>query len=80
MAKYRAVFLVPSIVEFECDGTQLEAGEQAKDIANGMGKAKSLYPRQVDGPNEVYEPKVLEVVVTEGKPSPEPDLRDAVAA
>ncbi len=71
MAKYRAVFLVPSIVEFECSGTQNEASKQAKEIADGMGKTRSLHPRQMGTPNEVYEPKILEVIVTEGVPEPE---------
>lgn len=77
MAKYRAVLLVPLIVEFECDGTQVEAGKRAKEIADGMGKTQSIHPRQEGQP---YTPKVLEVVVTEGKPSPEPDLCGAIAA
>ena len=68
MAKYRAVLLVPSIVEFECDGTQDEASGRAKEIADGMGKTNSIHPRQKGEP---YVPKVLEVVVTEGKPKPD---------
>ena len=68
MDKYRAVLLVPSIVEFECDGTQYEASEQALEIAGGMGKTNSIHPRQKGEP---YVPKVLEVVVTEGKPKPD---------
>ena len=68
MAKYRAVFLVPSIVEFECDGTISEASDCAKDLADGMGKASSLHPQRAD---ELYVPKVLEVVVTDGSPKPE---------
>jgi len=70
MAKYRAVLLVPSIVEFECNGTQDDASKQAKEIADGMGKAKSLHPKQIDTVNAIYGPKVLEVIVTEGAPAP----------
>lgn len=65
MAKYRAVLLVPSIVEFECEGTEAEASKRAEDIASGMGKTNSIHPRQEGEP---YIPKVLEVVVTDGKP------------
>lgn len=71
MAKYRAVLLVPSIVEFECDGTQDEASQRAREIADGMGKTNSIHPLQVGTPHEVYEPKILECVVTEGRPQPE---------
>ncbi len=69
MAKYRAVLLVPSIVEFECEGTEAEASKRAQEIAGGMGKTKSIHPRQKDEP---YIPKVLEVVITEGQPSEVP--------
>lgn len=68
MARYRAVLLVPSIVEFECNGTQYEASEQAKEIADGMGKTNSIHPRQKGEP---YTPKVLECVITDGKPNPD---------
>lgn len=70
MAKYRAVLLVPSIVEFENPGTQENASEQVKRIAAGLGKAKSMHPRQSGSDHEVYEPKVLECVVIEGEPVP----------
>ena len=74
MAKYRAVLLVPSIVEFECSGTQDEASEQAKEIAGGMGKANSIHPKQIDTPNEIYTPKVMECVVVEGVPKPDIEI------
>ena len=72
MAKYRAVLLVPSIVEFENPGTQEQASEQVKRIADSMGKTASIHPRQNGAP---YEPKVLECCVVEGTPKPtKPDL------
>lgn len=68
VAKYRAVFLVPSIVEFECSGSHKAASKQAREIADSMGKAKSIHPRQLDA---IYAPKVLEVVVVEDVAKPQ---------
>lgn len=67
MAKYRAVLLVPTIVEFENNGTQEHVSEQVKRIASGMGRTVSVHPRQKGAP---YEPKILECCVVEGEPKP----------
>ena len=70
MAKYRAILLVPSIVEIECDGTVEEATKQVRDIADGMGRAFSFHPKQHDTPNAWYEPKLIECVCVAGTPKP----------
>ena len=69
MAKYRAVLLVPTVVEFENPGTERHVTDQVRRIADGMGKAKSYHPRQEGG---TYLPKVIECVVTEGAPDMHP--------
>ena len=71
MAKFRAVLMVPSVIEFENGGTMQKATEQAKRIADGMGKAKPMHPRQHDVP---YTPKLVELICTEGEPKPDPQL------
>lgn len=71
MAKYRAVLMVPTVVEFENPGTQQHASDQVKRIASGFGRTKSVHPRQ---PETIYEPKVLECVVIEGDPEKRVDL------
>ena len=42
MAKYRGVLLVPTVIEFESDGSEKHVTEQALRVARGMGKADSL--------------------------------------
>lgn len=68
MAKYRAVLLVPSVVEFENPGTMEHVTEQVNRIASGLGRAKSLHPRQSNSQHEIYSPRVLECVVVDGAP------------
>jgi len=72
MAKYRAVLLVPTIVEFESEGSVTHVTEQANRIARGMGKTYSIHPRQNSAP---YEPKVLECVIVEGDPKPDMNIQ-----
>lgn len=69
MAKYRSVLMVPTIVEFESEGSMTHVSEQAKRIAKGLGKAESH--KEGYGP---YEPKVLEVTQEEGKFGEIPNL------
>ena len=64
--KYRAVLLVPSIVEFENEGTDKHVTEQINRIAGGMGKCFSNHPRQ---PDTIYEAKVVECVKVQGRES-----------
>lgn len=71
VAKYRAVLMVPTVVEFENPGTQQHATSQVRRIASGMGKTKSEHPRQ---PDALYEPKVLECVVIDGEPDKTPEI------
>lgn len=71
MAKYRAVLLVPTIVEFENEGSAHGVTEQVKRIASGMGRTNSIHPRQNGAP---YEPKVMECVVVEGTTPPDLDI------
>lgn len=68
MAEYRAVLMVPTVVEFESDGSYMHITEQAKRIADGMGRAKSLKDDQAP-----YEPKLMEVCITSGEP-PKPEM------
>lgn len=68
MAKWRAVLLVPTVVEFESEGSYKHITEQVRRIADGMGRAESLKDEQAS-----YEPKLMEVCITGGKP-PQPDL------
>ena len=65
MTKYRAVLMVPSVVEFENDGPMTNVTEQVKCIADGLGKAVSKFPFHKEAP---YAPMVLECVVVEGTP------------
>lgn len=66
MAKYRGVLMVPTVIEFDSEGSLKHVTEQAKRIADGMGRAESLKEDQAP-----YEPKLMEVCITEGKPAPE---------
>lgn len=76
MSKYRAVLMVPSIVEFENPGTSEQAANQARAIANGMGKAASAVRLHT------YIPIVMEVVPDDGYAEPLPpsnlDIRNEV--
>lgn len=63
MAKYRGVLLVPTVIEFNSEGSLKHVTEQAKRIAEGMGRAESLKDGQAP-----YEPKLMEVCITSGKP------------
>lgn len=65
MAKYRGVLLVPTVIEFESVGSLMHVTEQAKRIADGMGRAESLKIGQAP-----YEPKLMEVCITEGELPP----------
>ena len=62
MAKYRGVLMVPTVIEFESEGSMNHVSEQARRIARGMGKAESR--KDGYGP---YEPKLIEVALEEGK-------------
>lgn len=68
MAKWRGVLLVPTVIEFESEGSYRHVTEQAKRIADGMGRADSL--KDGNGP---YEPKLMEVCIVSGEP-PRPEL------
>jgi hypothetical protein len=63
MTKYRGVLLVPTIIEFESEGSVEHVTEQAKRIARGMGCCGSLQDLE-----RVYEPKVMEVCTVGPKP------------
>ena len=69
MTKYRGVLMVPTVIEFESEGSPAHVTEQAKRIARGMGKCSSLKEDQTH-----YEPKLMEVCVMG-----EPDHPDLVA-
>ena len=74
MVRYRAVFMVPCVVEFENPSTVDRVNEQARRIADGMGRTRSLHPRQR---NMTYSPKVLECIAVSGRPprmKPELDI------
>jgi len=58
--------MVPTVIEFESEGSLRHVTEQAKRIADGMGRAHSLKDNQAP-----YEPKLMEVCITEGKPPAE---------
>jgi len=68
VAKYRGVLLVPTVIEFESEGSEKHVTEQALRIARGMGKTDSA-----KDPNMTYEPKLMEVCITSGEP-PKPEL------
>lgn len=59
MAKYRAVLMVPSVVEFENWGGERTVTEHVNRIAAGMGRCDSMHPTQA---GVIYEPKVIECV------------------
>jgi hypothetical protein len=64
MSKYRAVFMVPTIVEFENPGSVEQVTSQARGIARGMGKAKSEVRKLI------YIPTVMEVSRQDGGAPP----------
>lgn len=64
MSKYRAVLMVPTIVEFENPGSERQVTSQARGIARGMGKAKSEV-REL-----IYIPTVMEVCRQGNETSP----------
>lgn len=72
MAKYRAVLMVPSVVEFENPGSMEKVTEQVNRIANGLGKARSFHPRQEGTQHEVYAPRVMECCIVAGTPPTPP--------
>lgn len=57
--------MVPTVIEFESEGSERHVTEQALRVARGMGKADSL---KVSDP---YEPKLMEVCIIEGELPPE---------
>lgn len=59
MGRYRAVLLVPSVVEFDNPGTDEHVTGQIVRIASGMGKCLSLHPKQG---KVTYAAKVVECV------------------
>jgi len=61
MAKWRGVLLVPTVIEFESEGSYRHVTEQALRVARGMGKADSLKDGQ-----SPYEPKLMEVCIIDG--------------
>jgi hypothetical protein len=67
-AKWRGVLMVPTVIEFESEGSVKHVEEQALNIARGMGKADSLKYEE-----KPYEPKLMELCITEGE-LPEPEL------
>jgi hypothetical protein len=66
MAKWGGVLMVPTVIEFESEGSYKHVTEQAKRVAQGMGRAPSLKIDQAP-----YEPKLMEVCITEGEPPKE---------
>ena len=52
---------MPTVIEFESDGSEKHVTEQALRVARGMGKADSL---KMPMP---YEPKLMEVCIIEGE-------------
>jgi len=68
MAKWRGVLLVPTVIEFDSDGSYKHVTEQALRVARGMGKANSMKDDQAP-----YEAKLMEVCITEGEP-PHPEM------
>ncbi len=63
MNKYRAVILVPTVVDFENGGSDDYVTLQARRIAAGMGVAVSNHPRRH---GDKYEPVLLECVKVDG--------------
>ena len=82
MPKYRAVLLVPSVVEFENPGNEANVTEQVNRIAAGMGKAKSQHPRQTELlVHDTYTARVIECVRVDDDDTLEPpDLRTPPSA
>ena len=66
MAKYRGVLMVPTVIEFESEGSEQHVTEQARRICRGMGKAESLCQDDF-----TYEPTLMEIKRTEGDAAPE---------
>jgi hypothetical protein len=65
MAKYRGVLMVPTVIEFESEGSETHVTEQARRICRGMGKATSACT-----PDFEYEPTLMEIKRTEGEAPP----------
>lgn len=65
MAKYRAVLMVPSIIEFESEGSEKHVTEQAHRVMRGMGKCESLCTD-----DHTYEPTLMEIKRVEGDAAP----------
>lgn len=61
--------MVPTVIEFESEGSMKHVTEQARRIAKGMGKCESRKDDQKD-----YEPKLLEVALESGKLPEIPNL------
>ena len=57
---------MPTVIEFESEGSYRHITEQALRIARGMGKADSL--KYAGKP---YEPKLMEVCIVDGEPPKE---------
>ena len=73
MIKYRAVVMVPTVIEFE-GGPPTYACEQVKRLAKSMGSATSIHPRRH---GDLYEGFPLECVNLEDEAIV--DLNDYVA-
>lgn len=73
MIKYRAVVMVPTVIEFE-GGPPTYASEQVKRLAKSMGCATSMHPRRH---GDLYEGFALECVNLEDEALV--DLNDYVA-
>lgn len=65
-AKYRAVYLVPMIIEFENPGSERHVTEQARRLADSMGNTRSVASKK----DHVYSPTLMEVARIEGAPQP----------
>lgn len=73
MVKYRAVVMVPTVIEFE-GGPPSYASEQVRRMAKGMGHATSMHPRKH---GDLYEGFPLECVSLEDEAAV--DLMDFVS-
>ena len=57
--------MVPTVIEFDSEGSMRHVTEQALRIARGMGKCESFKDEEM-----VYEPKLMEVCIIEGETTP----------
>lgn len=74
--KYRAVLLVPVVVEFENPGNHTHVTEQARRLAHGFGATRSI----ASDNDHLYQPTLMEVARVEGAPPPAPvDPDDLIA-